>query len=65
MALGAHFDIRLHQMDVRTTFLNGDINEIKFYVQRETLHQATQMVCKINEIHLWTQAGISTMVFQV
>ena len=27
MALVAHYDLELHQMDVKTTFLNGDINE--------------------------------------
>lgn len=28
MALVAHFDLELHQMDVKTTFFNGDINEM-------------------------------------
>ena len=27
MAIVAHFDLELHQMDVRTTFLNGDLIE--------------------------------------
>ena len=27
MALVAHFDLELHQMDVKTTFLNGNIDE--------------------------------------
>ena len=27
MALVAHFDLELHQMDVKTTFLNGDLNQ--------------------------------------
>jgi Reverse transcriptase (RNA-dependent DNA polymerase) len=27
MALVAHFDLELHQMDVKTSFLNGDIDE--------------------------------------
>ena len=27
MASVAHFDLELHQMDVKTTFFNGDLNE--------------------------------------
>ena len=27
MALVAHYDLELHQMDMKTTFLNGDLGE--------------------------------------
>ena len=33
MALVAHFDLELHHMDVKTTFLNGDIEETIYIVQ--------------------------------
>ncbi|PKI71814.1 hypothetical protein CRG98_007830 [Punica granatum] len=33
MALVAYFDLELHQMDVKTMFLNGDIDETIYMVQ--------------------------------
>jgi hypothetical protein len=33
MALVAYFDLELHQMDVKTTFLNGDLEE-KAYMKQ-------------------------------
>jgi Reverse transcriptase (RNA-dependent DNA polymerase) len=33
MALVAHFDFELHQMDVKTAFLNGDIDECIYISQ--------------------------------
>ena len=33
MALVAHFDMELHQMDVKTVFLNGDLNEEVYMMQ--------------------------------
>ncbi|KAL6335669.1 hypothetical protein AAG906_032854 [Vitis piasezkii] len=35
MALVAHFDLELHQMDVKTTFLNGDLSEEAYMSQPE------------------------------
>ena len=35
MALVAHFDLELHQMDVKTAFLNGDHSEEFYMVQPE------------------------------
>ncbi|RDY07678.1 Copia protein, partial [Mucuna pruriens] len=33
MTLVAHFDLELHQMDVKTVFINGDINETIYMMQ--------------------------------
>jgi hypothetical protein len=33
MALVAHYDLELHQMDVKTTFLNGDLEQIVYMAQ--------------------------------
>ncbi|KZV52170.1 hypothetical protein F511_07125 [Dorcoceras hygrometricum] len=51
MALVAHFDMELHQMDVKTTFLNGDIDETIYMVQPENfvLGDPKNMVCKLKK----------------
>ena len=36
MALVAHFDMELHQMDVKMDFLNGDIEEEVYMKQPES-----------------------------
>ena len=33
MALVAHYDLELHQMNVKTTFLNGDLEENVYIAQ--------------------------------
>jgi len=35
--LVAHFDLELHQMDIKTTFLNGDIDETIIWCNQKTL----------------------------
>ena len=49
MALVAHFDLELHQMDVKTTFLNGNIDETIYMMQPENfvLGNSKSLVCKL------------------
>jgi Reverse transcriptase (RNA-dependent DNA polymerase) len=47
MALVAHFDLELHQMDVKIVFLNGDIDECIYMSQPPNYESddSKQMVC--------------------
>ena len=49
VALVTHFDLELHQMDVKTTFLNCDIDETIYMVQPENFvsGDTKRMVCKL------------------
>ena len=51
MALVAHFDLELHQMDVKTAFLNGDIDETIYMVQPENFVSGDpkRLVCKLRK----------------
>lgn len=51
MELVAHFDLELHQMDVNTTFLNGNIEETIYMVQPENFvsRDPKSMVCKLEK----------------
>ena len=46
MALVAHYDLELHQIDVKTAFLNGDIEETIYMI---VLGDSKSMVCKLNK----------------
>jgi hypothetical protein len=35
MALVAHYDLELHQMDIKTTFLNGNLQKNVYMAQPE------------------------------
>ncbi|WKA04874.1 hypothetical protein VitviT2T_022873 [Vitis vinifera] len=49
MALVAHYDLKLHQMDVKTAFLNGNIDEVIYMVRPENFesNDSKQLVCKL------------------
>ena len=66
MELVAHYDLELHQMDVKIAFLNGNIDETIYMVQPENFesNDSKQLVCKL-KVHIWFKAGITTMVPKV
>ena len=49
MTLVAHYDLELHQMDVKTAFLNGNIDETICMVQSENFesNHSKQLVCRL------------------
>ncbi|GJY06174.1 putative zinc finger, CCHC-type containing protein [Tanacetum coccineum] len=51
MALVAHFDLELHQMDVKTKFLNGDLHEDVYMTEPQGFKSKGQehLVCKLKK----------------
>ena len=51
MILVAHFDLKLHQMDAKTTFLNGEIDETIYMELPENfiIGGSKSMVCKLKK----------------
>ena len=51
MAIVAHFDLELHYMDVKTTFLNGDLDEDVYMEQPTGFAKVGKedLVCKLNK----------------
>ena len=51
MALEAHYDLELHQMDVKIAFLNGNLNEKVYMYQPEgfSCKGKEHMVCKLKK----------------
>ena len=63
MALVAHYDLELRQMDVKTAFLNGDMDETIYMVQQENcVGRPKEYGLQIDYIYLWTKISIPSMV---
>jgi hypothetical protein len=54
MVLVAHYDLKLHQMHVKMTFLNGDLLENVYMAQHKgfIVKGKEHMGCLFEEIHL-------------
>ena len=57
MVLMAHYDLELHQMDVKTTFLDGDLYKNDYMAQPKRLSwkKRTYGMPPV-EIHLWVKS---------
>ena len=62
LAIAAFYDYEIWQMDVKTTFLNGFLNEDVYMTQPEGFEDAesSKRVCKLQS-HLRIEAGISEL----
>ena len=51
LGLVAHFDMQLEQVDVKTSFLHGDLEDLVYMVQPEGFIQLRQehLVCKLRK----------------
>jgi hypothetical protein len=51
MALVAHYDLELHQIDVKTMFLNGDLQESVYMAQAEgfVIEDKENMGCRLKK----------------
>ena len=51
MALVAHYDLELHQMDIKTAFLNGDLDAEVYKNQPEGFQDNNKqnMICRLNK----------------
>ena len=67
MALVAHYDLELHQMDVKTVFLNGDLEENVYMDQPMgfSVEGKEHMVCKLKKSIYSLKVSFPPMVFEV
>ena len=63
LAIAAYYDYEIWQMDVKTVFLNGDIEEELYMVQPKVFVEPKDAgkVCKLQTVHVWAEASISEL----
>ena len=57
MVFMVHYDLEIHQMDVKTAFLNGDLYENVYMAQPKDFVMEEKRTYKMSpvEIHLWVK----------
>ena len=67
MALVAHYDLELHQIDAKTAFLNGDLEEDVYMDQPMgfSVEGKEHMVCKLKKSIYSLKSSFPPMVFEV
>ena len=63
LALVAHFDLELQQMDMKTAFLNGKVEGEVYMKQLEGFPSSNSV--QAQEIHIRFKTSIPPMVFKI
>ena len=67
LAMVAQFDMELVQLDVKTAFLHGNLNEEIYMSQPDgfQVNGKENLVCKLKKIPVWLEAIPAAMVFEI
>ena len=67
MALVAHYNLELHQMDVKTTFLNRDLEKKVYTAQPKgfVVKEKERMGCRLKKSIYGLKQAFKTVIFEV